>query len=75
MADDKMSDITAPLDNGMDVEVRERLDGLHEKLQQAKTLHSLNATQAEILYKSIIAEGNVPAFDFCHTPVTKSRWP
>jgi hypothetical protein len=64
MADEKMSDIPAPVDNGMDVEVRERLDGLHEKLQQAKTLHSLNAAQAEILYKSIIAEGNPTAFRF-----------
>ncbi len=57
MADEKMSD-GPTLDNGMDVEVRERLDGLHEKLQQAKTIHSLNPSQAEILYKSIIAEGN-----------------
>jgi hypothetical protein len=59
MADEKMSDVGAALDSGMDVEVRERLDGLHEKLQQAKALHSLNVSQAEILYKSIIAEGNL----------------
>ncbi len=64
MADEKMSDVSAQLDSGMDVESRERLDGLHEKLQQAKTLHSLNASQAEILYKSIIAEGSLPAFGF-----------
>jgi hypothetical protein len=66
MADQKMSDVAAPVDNDMDIEVRERLDGLHEKLQQAKTLHSLNASQAENLYKSIIAEGYFPAFDLFH---------
>ena len=44
--------------DAMDVEVRERLDSLHEKLHQAKTLHSINPQQAEIIYKSLIAEGS-----------------
>ena len=54
--DEKMTDLQ-PEGDGMDVEVRARLDGLHEKLQQAKTLHIINPSQAEILYKSIIDEG------------------
>ena len=43
--------------DSMDVEVRERLDTLHEKLQQAKAFHSVNPSQAEILYQSIVNEG------------------
>jgi hypothetical protein len=56
--DEKMADAQPDADV-MDVEVRARLDSLHEKLQQAKALHSINPSQAEILYKSIIDEGGI----------------
>ena len=39
--------------DAIDVEVRERLDSLHENLQQAKTLNSINPQQAENIYKSL----------------------
>ena len=43
--------------DAMDVEDQERLDSLHEKLQQAKALHSINPAQAEAVYRSLVAEG------------------